>query len=74
MLKSIGVDEESVQEAMLWLKQNLSAEGVRWWVVGVPKIWYSESGTTQGGGVQVTLDVTDKEESIVTAFVLRFAK
>lgn len=74
MLKVIRVSDEASKEAINWLKQNLSAEGVRWWANSVPKIFYPDSKTHVGGGIEVTVDVTDEEEALVTTFVLRFVQ
>lgn len=60
--------------AIAWLKENLGTEGVRWWTDGRERpTMFHHDGTKSGGGLMITLDVTDEEDSIVTAFALRFS-
>lgn len=75
MLKVFHISKPVMEDAVNFLKENLGAEGGRWWTEGRerPTVYHND-GTVQGGGYVLTLDVTDEEESKVTAFVLRFVK
>lgn len=74
MIKVFYVHKDHVK-ATAWLKDNLGTEGVRWWTDGrLRPTVYHQDGTVEGGDLKVTLDVTDEEESVVTAFVLGFVE
>lgn len=73
MIKVFSVSKAAFADATSWLKENLGTEGVRWWTEGRERpTLYRDDGTVQGGGYTITLDVTDEEDGIVTAFALRF--
>lgn len=75
MIKVFRVSKTVSSDAVGWLKENLGTEGVRWWMEGRERpTLYRQDGTVEGGGYMITLDVTDEEEPIVTAFVLGFVE
>ena len=75
MLKVFHINKTALTDAVGFLKENLGTEGARWWTEGRERpTLYRNDGTVEGGGYIITLDVTDEEASIVTAFALRFSQ
>lgn len=58
-------------ELFSWLEQQLGPENVRWWHQKVPTVWYHED-PKPADRIKITMDVTDEEEPIVSAFILRW--
>jgi hypothetical protein len=64
MIKHYNITKDNFQRARDWLKENVSSEGVRWWV-HTPSGFYGEAN--------IAVDVTEEEEVFLTAFILTFA-
>lgn len=72
MIKTFTVQREKVDETLGWLKEYVSAENVRWWIVNeIYPEWDSVTGH-RSYDLRISLDVSEEEETYLTQFILRF--
>lgn len=72
-MKIYTVKKEHVNEATSWLKENVSAENVRWWFAGQQLRTWENNGVWVDNP-QIWIDVTEEELPQLTWFVMKWSQ
>lgn len=72
MIRTFTIQREKVDETLSWLREYVSEENVRWWIVNeLNPIWDGATGH-RTYDLRISIDVPQEEESYLTQFILRW--
>ena len=73
MIKTVLIPKQDKLEVATWLKENVSAENMRWWVQDNVYIPSPDLHTPSKQGSAFSIDVTEEEEPLLTIFLLKWS-
>ena len=72
MIRNYLISKDKTNEVVDWLTANISTEDVRWWRVPASGTWDNQEARYHYGH-NFFIDVTEEEEPMLTAFVLKYS-